>query len=63
MGIMEYVEIVRPRDRAVLYLRDGCNHVQWMTPDTIDLGLDNEHCETCEDYGIRRSWRRVYVKA
>lgn len=60
-----YQEIVEGQDehRCTLYLADECKHVQWMSDGDLETGLDSVHCDTCRTYGIRKTWRRVYVKA
>jgi hypothetical protein len=41
------------------YRARECGHLKFMSQNTIDLGLDSEHCEQCGDYGVRRTWDSV----
>jgi hypothetical protein len=62
---VSYQDIVEDRGGVtfVLYLADECNHVQWMSEHDLDAGLDSVHCEMCDTYGVRKTWRRVLVEA
>jgi len=48
--------------RETLYLAEECQHAQWFTQADLDLGLNNEHCATCDNYGIRVTWIKVWVE-
>jgi hypothetical protein len=61
---MSYQDIERGSgdDRERLYRADECGHVQWVKVLEAEIGMDSVHCETCDDYGIRRTWRRARVE-
>jgi hypothetical protein len=48
--------------QEILYWADECDHVQWVKVLEAQTGMDSVHCETCNDYGIRRTWRKAMVE-
>lgn len=50
------------RGQLVLYVAEECQHTQWFDALDLEFGLSTEHCRTCDNYGIRVTWHRIWVE-